>query len=827
MSRLTAYRAALALVVGITAGAGSASAQIPQDTAELRRRASQQLGQDVSQAQIIERLRQSGMTRSQVRSRLQQLGYDPGLADPYFDALERGGEPPRGTVSSEFLGVLEQIGITTTGLPGARFPLDSVQLDSLLVDTLAVDSLAPGELPIFGRSLFRRFSTEFEPVMVGPVGPNYQLGPGDEVVLILTGDVELAYTLTVTREGSIVIPDVGQVFVNGLTLAQLEDRLYQRLGQVYSGVRRGPEATTHFQASLGRLRANEVFVHGEVERPGAYQLSAVATAFTALYRARGPNESGSFRHIEVHRDGQVVAAIDLYDYLVRGDSRSDIRLEHGDRVFVPLAGPRVAAQGAVRRAAIYELKGDEGLPDLLRFAGGLQADAVVRRIQIDRVVPPDRRTRGIDRVLVDVPIEQLIADGEPVALFDGDQVHVFPVSEERRHRLVVTGEVRRPGLYEWSAGTTLWDVIDRAEGLDESAYTARAHIFRLDPHDDTRRLIQTPLLTDAAGRPAVDVELADLDSIVVYSRRELRNEQFVNIDGFVKEPGTYTFAEGMSLEDLILAAGGFLHGAYVLEAEVARQPSPLVRSDTTAIVHRVALTDDRAGAGALDDAGNGEVPVWTPDANDFRLRHGDRVYVRKAPGYEELKLVILNGEVGTPGTFVLATREERLTDLLQRAGGPTPEAYLPGLRLFREGRLLATDLERAFRDPDSRFNIVLEAGDSLYVPQYDPRVMVTGAVGFETAVLYEPGRSVSYYVNRAGGFAEAADRGRLSVAHQDGERHAVQSILGLRREPAVRPGSTIFVPAKPEDERGFDWDSFLARLATIATLLIAVERVSN
>lgn len=815
-----------AVLVLAAVSSGTAHAQTP-DTAQARRMLEQRFGQGVSQAELIERLRQSGMTRAQVRARLQQMGYDPGLADEYFDVIERGGEPPRGQADSDFLRALQSIGIVVQGTPG--MPGDSA-LEAFLADSLAADSLGldSDSLQVFGLSLFRGARSEFEPLALGPVPPDYRLGPGDQVVLILTGDVELAYTLDVTREGMVVIPDVGQISVNGLTMAQLEARLYGALGRVYSGVSRGPEATTHFSVSLGRLRTNQVFVIGETARPGSYPVSSSATVFNALYRAGGPKESGSFRHIEVRRGGEVIRRIDLYDYLLRGDSRDDVRLQHGDIVFVPIVGPQAAMTGEVRRPAIYELREGEGLRDLLNFAGGLAANAVVSRIQVDRVVPAGTRRGGIDRVLVDVPLTQLVSTNEPIPVYDGDEVTVFAVSEERRNRLILTGEVHRPGLYEYFDGMTVWDLIDRADGLADAAYTPRAHVFRLDPADGSRRLIPTPLLANADGQPVNDVLLADRDSVVVYSREELRNPRFVHIDGFVKDPDTYELAEGMTVEDLILAAGGFIPGAYTLQAEVARQRSPLERSDTTSVIYQVALGTEGfavpAGTNGREDA-VGEVPVWVPSADDFLLRHDDHVFIRRAPGYEAARRVSVIGEVFKPGTYVLETREERLTDVIRRAGGLTGEAYVPGLRLVRDSTLLATEFRRALESPQSRYNVVLEPGDSIYVPKLDPSVLVTGAVGFETRVLYEPGRDLSYYIDRAGGFTDASNEDRVTVTYPDGERSTMRGFLGVRREPDVRPGSTIFVPALPEGERGFDWDSFLSRTVTLVTLLVALQRI--
>jgi polysaccharide export outer membrane protein len=461
-----------------------------QTQEQARRTVEQQLGRSVSHAEIIDQLRQAGLSREQVRARLQQMGYDPDLADPYFDAMERGGGAPQGEASGDLLRTLREIGIAVRGAGVDTIPTDGRLGDSLRVEAVRVDSLAPGELPIFGRELFQRATSQFQPVVSGPVDPGYRLGPGDQIALILTGDVETAYTLDVTREGYVVIPDVGQVFVNGLTLRELEDRLYTRLGAVYSGVGRGPGATAHFQVSLGKLRTNQVFIIGEVERPGAYQVSSVATAFNALYEARGPNRNGSFRRIEVRRGGEVIRTIDLYDYLLHGDSRDDIRLEQGDVIFVPLVGAQVGIRGAVRRPATYEPGADDGLRDLLRYAGRLEAGAVVRRVQIDRILPPDSRRPGVDRVLVDVELQNLFArDGESIPLRDGDIVQVFSVSDERRNRLTLTGEVNRPGVYEWAPGITIWDVIDRGGGARGAGlYPPRPRLSleprRWDPQPD-------------------------------------------------------------------------------------------------------------------------------------------------------------------------------------------------------------------------------------------------------------------------------------------------------------------------------------------------------
>jgi polysaccharide biosynthesis/export protein len=819
-----------------------ALAQQQQDTASLRRLLEARTGRTLTQEELLTELRRSGMSRSEIRTLLQRHGLDPALADRYFDALESGGPVPKGEVDEDFVRALRRIGVLspvrqdTLGLREDTLrallrrdtiPGDTARADTLRADTLAADTLG-ARLPIFGRNVFRRATTQFEPSLLGPADPGYRVGPEDELILVITGAVEAAYDLRVSRDGSVVIPDAGQVHVAGLTLSQVEVRLGERLRRVYSGVGRSDGATTRFHVSLGRLRAIQVYVIGDVERPGAYQLSAATTVFHALHRAGGPTETGSFRRVEVRRGDELVRRVDLYDYLLRGVSNADIRLEQGDIVFVPPVGPQVAVEGAVRRPAIYEILPGDDLRGLFEKAGGASSEAFLRRVQVDRVLPPVDRRPGIERVLIDVDVTALLrGEGTILPLEGGDRVQVFEVADERRRLVMIAGEVRRPGSYEWREGTSLWHVIERAEGLSEHAYLARAHIFRLDERTGRRRLLQTPLIADETGQAASDVALADRDSVVIFSRERLRAREYVGIDGFVKRPGNYLLVDGMTLQDLVLAAGGFTDGAFQLEAYVAR-PSQADEEGRTAQALRVRLSEP--GSEALPPELNSDVPAWIPLDTDFRLRHRDRVQIRKAPWFEELREVTISGEVKFPGNYALQSRQERLLDLLQQAGGATPEAHLPGVQLIRRGDLVGVDLRAPDRRGSGGHNVLLEAGDSVVVPRYDPTVQVTGAVGFRTRVLYVPGKGLDYYIANAGGYTDLADRRRVSVTYQNGERATVDRFMLVRRTPGLRPGASVFVPEKPESERaGRNWDAALSRtlavLSTTATFIIAIQQL--
>src|SRR2546426_7768116 len=401
---------------------------------------------------IRQRIQQSGLTADQVRARLAASGYATNLLDAYLGPTQAGQPVP--TPGALELGAVQALGLSL--VPGNQLPLDT----GLTVRRVGAPSR------VFGVDVFRRTTTQFLPLLAGPVPPDYKLGPGDVLVLILTGDVELAYTLQVTREGFILIPQVGQVFVSNLTLDHLRDMLYTRLGRVYSGVRRSAGATTKFDISVANVRANQVYVVGEVGQPAAYQVSSLGTVLTALYAAGGVTERANTRAILVQRSGKTAAAFDLYDYLLRGDTRSDVRLETGDVVFVPVHGTRAEVAGAVVRPAIYELKPGESLGDLIKAAGGFAPDAQLKRLAVYRILPPaDRGPGAPPRAVIDVALTarppgragtKEEPPGDPVsgvalpsfALEDGDSVVVDSIRPlAGQYYVAIAGMGNKPGGY--------------------------------------------------------------------------------------------------------------------------------------------------------------------------------------------------------------------------------------------------------------------------------------------------------------------------------------------------------------------------------------------
>jgi protein involved in polysaccharide export with SLBB domain len=718
----------------------------------------QAVQQNPGLAEVIRlRIQSSGMSPDQVRARLAAGGYPPDLLDAYMSG---GGGPGQAAVGAQELAAVQALGL---GSITARQPTLSVDTGTVRAQGEGVrpESLAAGNY-VFGVDVFRRGTTEFLPVLSGPVPPDYKLGPGDQLVLILTGDVELAHVLSVTRQGFVLIPQVGQVFVANLTVDQLRDVLFTRLGRVYSGVRRGSDAKIRFDLSVANVRVNQVYVVGEVRQPGAYQISALGTALTALYAAGGITARSNTRRIEVRRLDQVVATLDLYDYLLRGIKHDDIRLQTGDVVYVPLRGKRAQITGAIVRPAIYELGEVESLPDLLRAAGGFRADAALERLSVHRIVPiPERGSGPFPRTVVDVRLPT-------VASVAGDDPPPAPRAPGR------FGNVWVPGL-----------------GLEDG------------------------------------------DSVVVDAIAPLDSSFFVAIAGAVNKPGRYPWRDGMTLRELVVAARGPKVGAYLKEAEIARLPED---RSTGRLAETVRVPLDSTYLLGRDSAGRYLGPPGTPfpakGTPEIPLRPYDNVLLLRQPEFELQRTVTLLGQVRFPGTYALTARDERLADVIDRAGGLTPVAYADGVRFIRMagsvGRL-NVDVPRALQERTSRFNIILQTGDSITIPEFQPSVKVTGAVNAPGSVLWVRGADLNYYLGAAGGLSYKADKGRVSVRAANGEvstRHRTLLIFGS--DPTPGPGSEVLVPPKDSTARGTDPIAVLGIVAQIiaatVTLVVVARR---
>jgi polysaccharide biosynthesis/export protein len=830
---------------------------------------------------VVEELRRqigaSGMTPDQIRARLRAAGYPENLLDDYVagaDTTRQVRPGPRTFEAVRALGILSDQQFDSLQVRDSlRVQSDSLRqlLDSLRdrrADSLRADSLAdsvrlfgPSRLKLFGIETFRRTSNRFQPTQAGPVDENYRLGSGDVLVLILTGDVEQSYTLEVTREGFIVIPQVGQVYVGNLSLAQLRDQLYARLSRVYSGVRRGPRSTTQFQISLARLRNIQVFVIGDVVRPGSYQISAAGTVLSALYAAGGPTENGSFRTVQIRRGGKLIDTLDVYDYLLRGNNSSDIRLSTGDVVFVPVHSGFIKVAGKVNRPAVYEIRANETLGDVIQFAGGFDPTATRARVQVHRVLPAGRRTsEGRARVVIDVGPDQFDGTSLPALPMEpGDSVTVFGLTQRVRSYVTVRGNVWVEGTVGFTPGMHLSDAIRLAGGVRPDVYLERVLVSRLA--EDSTMLQLRSSFADTTGKVKDDIVLQDQDEIRVFSRTSFRPQLYISVVGAVRKPGRVLYREGMTVRDAVLLAGGLTEDAYLKEAEIARIAN---RADPNALATTVKTPLDSTylfGRGT-DGAylGPPGAPAPASGAPELPLAPYDNVMISRQPGWDQQRLVYLTGQVKFPGRYALESRTERLANLIQRAGGLTPVAYAGGIQFYRayststrgstDGRQpplvadsqahvdtlprgfverVGVDLPRVLKEPGNRDNIILVGGDSVNIPEFNPIVMVEGAVNSPGAVTYTPGKSLDWYINAAGGYAQNGDQKRPYVTQPDGKREGVKRRIILADGiPKPRPGAVVFVPIKVVQEQPSNTASILGTaaqvLGTLVTLILVARR---
>jgi polysaccharide biosynthesis/export protein len=708
------------------------------------------------------------------------------------------------------------------------------QADDLLVPRDSTDpraALVDSGYQVFGLDVFRGATSQFQPNVAGPVDANYRLGPGDRLVLILTGDVEASYDLPVTREGFIVIPQVGQIFVANLTLGELDRVLYARLSRVYSGVRANNQGTTRFSVSVARLRSNQVYVVGDVRRPGSYMVSSAGTALTALYAAGGPTINGSMRTVQVRRGGMSVDTLDVYDYLVRGDASHDARLQTGDVLFVPVHGPRVRIFGEIARPATYEMVAGETLADLLRNAGGFEATASRQRILIERILPPAERTAtGRDRVTIDVASAALTSStGPAIPLQDGDVVHVFPIAERVRNRIVVDGNVFQPGAQGLTPGMRLSDALRRA-GLKPDTYLGEVLVTRL--RSDSTRVQLRATLADTTGTVLNDLPLQEDDRIRVFSVTSFRPDRYVSIGGAVRRSGRVLYRDGMTLRDLVLLANGMQEGAYLKEAEIARLPEDR-SGGRTATTIRVPLDStylfERGPDGRY--VGPPGVPVPAGGAPEVTLRPYDNVLIMRQPDWSLQRTVVLLGEVRFPGAYALTNKTERLSDLIKRAGGLTDEAYADGIMFMRRdnniGRV-GVELTNALRRYTSADNLILRDGDRITIPPYNATVTIRGEVNAPSTVAYIRGKGIDYYIGAAGGPTPKADEDHAYVTQPSGKLETVKSHVFLPDEmPKPRPGSIVTVPTNDGSAKR-DWVPLLTGLAQIigstVAIIVAVTR---
>ncbi|MDE6065250.1 MAG: SLBB domain-containing protein [Duncaniella sp.] len=681
---------------------------------------------------------------------------------------------------------------------------------------------------IYGHAVFNSEALTFEPSDNLATPQNYRLGPGDEVIIDIWGNSEDHLRQTISPEGSIMISQLGPVYLNGKTIQDASKHIKNAFSSKYAGMN---EAETDIQVTLGQVRTIQVDLMGEVQTPGTYRMSPFSSVFHALYRAGGINDIGSLRNIQVLRNGRKIAGIDIYEYLFNGKSGGNVRLQEGDVIIVPPYDQLVNIDGNVKRPMYYELKPGETVKNILDFAGGFKGDAYTEMVRLERQSGTENELYNIEQ-----------ADFAKYQLKDGDIISVGTILDRYANRVELKGAVYRPGMFAISDNlSTVSQLIRKADGLTEDAYTDRVLLYREGP--DLQLEVMALDLGKILAGTAQDVTLKRNDMLIISSIHELEERGELTINGMVARPGTFPYAENTTLEDLIFQAGGLLEGASTARVDIARRlvdPTSTKQTQQLSELFSVSIENGLA-------VGNGK---------GFRLKPYDVVQVRSSPGYEDQKFVNVSGELLFTGDFVLEKRNERLSDIIKRAGGILDQAYVKGAQLSRQltdDEYLARqqslqlamsnqtggsdsialskievsrkynvgiDLQKALDNPGSHYDLILKPGDALFVPEEQSTVKIMGEVMFPNTVIYEPDKKLSYYIDQAGGYGHQAKKGKAYIVYMNG------TVAKAKKNTPIEPGCQIIIPAKPASD-GTDWTKILAFATSFSSVATMAATITN
>ena len=695
-------------------------------------------------------------------------------------------------------------------LTGDVFGTESstMQEIALMLDassTMAIsqqDSLARvlQENEVFGRNIFNTQNLTFEPSVNIATPLNHVLGPGDEVIIDIWGTSQNTIRQEISPDGTINLEKIGPVNLSGMTVATANDHLKKVLGKTYSGLD-AADGSLEISLTLGNIRTIQINVMGEVQQPGTYALSSFSTVFHALYRAGGVSEIGSLRNVQVVRDGQNVATVDVYDFIMKGKVQDDIRLQEGDVIIVPAYEALVKVKGKVKRPMKFEMKKNETLATLIKYAGGFASDAYTRSLRIVRQNGEEYEINTVKEI-----------NYSTYAVRNGDEVTAEAILKRFTNKLEVRGAVYRPGIYQLNGEiNTVRALVNEAQGLMGDAFTNRA-VLRRERENLTTEIISVDIRGILAGTTP-DIPLQKNDILYIPSIHDLKDFGDVTIYGEVARPNQYPYSDNMTLEDLIIRAGGLLEAASTVRVDVTRRikdPKSTETTDSIGQMFSFALKD-----GFIIDGEQG-----------FTLQPYDQVFVRRSPGYQAQQNVQVMGEVIFGGTYALTNREERLSDLMRKAGGATPNAYLKGAKLTRKANedekkrmrdvvelmnrqfgeammdslgikvdstfTVGINLDKAIANPGSEYDLVLREGDVISVPKMNNTVKVNGAVMMPNTVGYLSDKNANYYLDQAGGYALNAKKSKKFVIYMNGQ---VARIKG-RNKDKIEPGCEIIVPSK-------------------------------
>ncbi|MBD3225716.1 MAG: hypothetical protein GF313_13390 [Caldithrix sp.] len=663
----------------------------------------------------------------------------------------------------------------------------------------------------FGFDVFQKAKIDFKPEVYGPVDRDYPLGPGDEIIITVWGEVELRHDLAINRQGQIFIPEVGIVEAMGLTVNQLKEKLRNVMGQSYSSILKDK---AYLDIALGKLRTVRIFVVGAVNNPGIFTVPAFTSPFHMMFYAGGVSNNGSLRDITLVRNDKVFKRLDFYQFITAGKKFSDVRLQHNDVLVVHDSDKTITLTGQIAKPAIYELKENETLRDLIQLAGGFEEDAYIDHIQIERIV------NHSDRKLIDVNYRKSIKNEQKIFLHHGDRINVPVIDRELRNYISLTGPVYGPKRFEYFPGMTIKELFARVDSVGGDAYLERVQITRKLPDD--KKQIFSINLNQFLNNAQQDFLLAPEDNIAIQSKKTLFPQDSVNIYGAINKPGKYLLKQDMTLKDLIFTANGFRKDAVIQEAEISRVNPKNNNPQQLATIIYVDI-DSTYTKDLIKD-----------DSELFFLQPFDNVFIRTNSDWQLQRNISVRGEVNRPGIYTLRNKTERITDMIKRAGGLKNTAYLQGATLVRSQNnvgQIGIDFQQIFKNPDSEENIYLQNGDRINIPERQSTIKVTGGVYFPSSVLFEKGKGLNHYIQSAGGYLELADIDNVTIRLANGRSFQKNQFLFWDYLPEdITAGSTIVVPVLQERE-GIDWSGAIrdaaAILSSVATTILIVDRLDN
>ena len=699
----------------------------------------------------------------------------------------------------------------------------------MLEDHPTTQDLARGD-QVFGRNIFNTRNLTFEPSVNLATPSNYRLGPGDEVIIDIWGASQNTIRQQISPEGTINISKIGPVNLSGMTVSAANDYLKAALNKIYNGLNNTTDPTSDIRLTLGNIRTIQINVMGEVVQPGTYALSSFSTVFHALYRAGGVSDIGSLRNVQLVRNGKNIATIDVYEFIMKGNTQDDIRLQEGDVVIVPAYDVLVKISGKVKRPMRFEMKKGESLSTLITYAGGFDADAYTRSLRVVRQNGEEYEVNTVKDM-----------DYSIYKMRNGDVVTAEAILNRFTNKLEIRGAVYRPGIYQLSGKlNTIRELVNEAQGLTGDAFLNRAVLYR-QREDLTSEVVPVDIRSIMDGT-SPNLALMKNDILYIPSIHDLEDRGNVTVHGEVAHPDSYPYADNMTLEDLIIQAGGLREAASTVRIDVSRRiknPRSTADNDTIGQMYSFSLKD-----GFVIDGQPG-----------FILQPYDQVYVRRSPGYQAQQNVAIEGEILFGGNYAMTSREERLSDLVNKAGGPTSYAYLRGAKLTRVAnasekkrmsdvvRLMqrqlgeamidslgirvedtftvGIDLEKALSNPKGNADLVLREGDVISVPKNNNTVTINGAVMVPNTVSYIQGKDVDYYLNQAGGYSDNAKKSKKFIVYMNGQ---VTKVKGSGKKQ-IEPGCEIIVPSKAKKKGNIA--NILGYATSFSSLGMMIASIAN